>query len=205
MRLLVVGAGGHAKVVIDAARLAGFEVVAAVGRDGDPAELMGVRVVRRGDPVDADAFIAAIGNNKTRAEAYAGYRELGMTAATVVHPSAIVSPEASLGAGTFLAAGAIVNVHARIGENAILNTGCKVDHDVVIGDHAHIGPNVALCGGVRIGEGVLMGVGSSVIPMAEVGEWSVVGAGAAVVDDLAGGTVFAGVPAVAIGKTGELS
>lgn len=202
MRLLVVGAGGHAKVVIDAARLAGYEVVAVIGREDEPAALMGAPLVSDPDLADAEVFIVAIGDNTARATTFAGYVERGFTPATVIHPSAVIAEGARLGEGTFVAAGVIVNVHAHVGANAILNTGCTVDHDCVVGAHSLIGPNSTLCGGVTVGEGVLLGAGVSVVPLASVGAWSTVGAGAAVVDDLPDSMVFAGVPAVPLKRTG---
>lgn len=195
MRLLVVGAGGHAKVVIDAARLAGFDVVAAVGRDGDTETLLGVPVVTDAREVSFDVFIVAIGDNAARADVFDAYLAQGLSPAKVVHPSAVIAETVALGDGTFVAAGVIVNVDARIGRDVILNTGCTVDHDCIVGDHALIGPTASLCGGVRVGSGTLLGAGTSVVPLAAIGSNSVVGAGAAVVGDLPDGIVFAGVPA----------
>lgn len=195
MRLLVIGAGGHAKVVIDAARAAGFDVVGVVGRDGDPDELLGVLVTRDASELHADAFIVAIGDNASRASTFATWLDSGLTPATVIHPSATLAENIVIGRGTFIAPGVIVNTHAEIGEDAVLNTGCTVDHDCVVGDHAHVGPSVGLCGGVRIGEGALLGVGSSVIPMGTVGDWAVVGAGAAVVKNVPARSTWGGVPA----------
>ena len=195
MRLLVIGAGGHAKVVIDAARGAGFEIVGIVGREGDPEELLGIPVSTDATDIASDRFIIAIGNNATRAQHFYDYRADGLEPASVIHPSAVIAEGVHVGVGTFVAAGVVVNVDARIGANAILNTGCTVDHDCVISDHALIGPTASLCGAVEIGEGVLLGAGTSVTPRTTVGAWSVVGAGAAVVSDLPERSVCVGVPA----------
>jgi len=201
MRLLIVGAGGHAKVVLDAALSCGFEIAAVLGDAGGATELLGIPVIQR--PADlasitADAFIIGIGDNRARAEAYAEYVALGLTPATVVHPSATIAESAVLGPGTFVAAGAVVNPSAVIGANTILNTGCTVDHDCVIGEHTLIGPTASLCGGVRIGDGTLIGAGSSVVPGVAVGTWCTVGAGAAVLADVADSSVAVGVPAVVV-------
>lgn len=202
MRLLVVGAGGHAKVVIDAARLAGFDVVAAVGHEGGAEALLGVPVLLAAQDVAFDVFIAAIGDNAARARAFAAYVAQGLTPATVVHPTAVIAETVTLGAGTFVAAGVIVNVDARVGQDVILNTGCTVDHDCVVGDHVLIGPTASLCGGVSVGTGTLLGAGVSVVPRACIGDNSVVGAGAAVIGDVPDGMVFAGVPAQPIRPIG---
>lgn len=195
MRVLVFGAGGHAKVVVDAARCAGLDVVGVIGQADDPASILGVAVSRDPTGLEADCFIVAIGDNAARARTFASCREQGLTPVTVVHPSAVIATGVEFGPGAFVAAGVVVNVDARIGANAILNTGCTVDHDCLVGDHALIGPTASLCGGVEIGAGALLGAGASVTPRTRVGAWSVVGAGAAVVNDLPSDSVCVGVPA----------
>jgi sugar O-acyltransferase (sialic acid O-acetyltransferase NeuD family) len=195
VRLLVVGAGGHAKVVVDAAQAAGLTVCGVVGRDTDPADVLGVPVASDPAVFDADTFIVAVGDNTTRASMFADYLARGLSPASVVHPSAVVADGVTIGAGTLLAAGVVVNVGARIGDDAILNTGCTVDHDCEIGAHVHLGPGVNLCGAVTVGEGALLGVGACAIPGASIGEWSVVGAGSAVVAEIPARAVCGGVPA----------
>jgi acetyltransferase EpsM len=195
VRLLVVGAGGHAKVVVDGARAAGFEIAGVVGDRGGRSTLLGVEVSETAENVSADCFIIAIGNNRKRAEVFAQYVSGTLPPATVVHPSALIADGVTIGEGTFVAAGVVVNVDARIGRNVILNTSCAVDHDVIVGDHALVGPTASLCGESRLGEGVTFGAGASIIPVKTVGDWTTVGAGAAVVHDMPGHVVCAGVPA----------
>ncbi len=204
MRVLVIGAGGHAKVVIDAVRCAGFTIAGVLGREGDPDAVLGHAVSRDASDVEADGFIVAIGDNAARARAFDAHLERGGTPpVSIVHPSAVVATGVQIGEGAFVAAGVVVNVEARIGANSILNTGCTIDHDCVVGDHALIGPTASLCGGVEVGEGVLLGAGASVTPRARIGEWSTVGAGAAVVSDLPPRSVCVGVPARVVRKAGE--
>jgi len=203
VRLLIVGAGGHAKVVVDAALAAGHEVVGIVGEARGRADLLGVAILESAEGIDAEAFIIAVGDNRARAELFAEYSATGMRPASVVHPSAIIADGVEIGGGTFIAAGVVVNVDARIGEDVILNTSCTVDHDCVIGDHAHIGPTSGVCGGVEIGAGALVGVGCSIIPTRSVGEWAVIGAGSAVVRDVPANATYAGVPARPITSSEE--
>jgi len=195
LRLLVVGAGGHAKVVIDAAEEAGFEIAGVIGTATDAPEILGHRVSKDREGATADGFIVAIGDNLLRSRCFAEYQAAGLAPVSVTHPSSIVGKGVVIGDGTFIAAGVIINAGARIGADTILNTGCTVDHDCVIGEHSHLGPQVALCGAVTLGEGVLLGVGSCAAPRTSVGAWSVIGAGAAVVDDLPAHVVCVGVPA----------
>lgn len=195
MRLLIVGAGGHAKVVLEAAVRLGFEIAGVIGQPGRATELLGFPISGDMSGIDADGFIAATGDNASRARTYEECLARGLEPTTVVHPSAVIGDDVTLGAGTFVAAGVVVNVGVWIGENAVLNTGCTIDHDCRIGDHAHVGPGASLCGGVQVGSGALVGVGSSVVPCACIGEWSVVGAGAAVVGDLPAEMICTGVPA----------
>jgi acetyltransferase EpsM len=195
VRLLVVGAGGHAKVVVDAARAAGFAIAGIVGDRDGRSTLLGVEVSENAHGIDAEGFIIAIGNNITRAKVFAEYAEGPLPPLSVVHPSAIIADGVTIGEGTFVAAGVVVNVDARIGRDVILNTACAVDHDVVVGDHSLVGPTASLCGESRLGEGVTFGAGASIIPVKTVGDWTTVGAGAAVINDLPERTVCVGVPA----------
>jgi len=204
VRLLVVGAGGHAKVVIDAAEEAGLDIAGVVGAPGDAPEILGHPVSHDRAGLSADAFVVAIGDNATRSRIFNEYLAAGFAPASVVHPSAIVGRQALIGDGAFVAAGVVINAGARIGADAILNTGCTVDHDCIVGEHAHIGPQAALCGSVTLGEGVLLGVGSCASPGVSVGEWTVVGAGAAIVDDLPAHAVCVGVPARPVRSPEEL-
>jgi sugar O-acyltransferase (sialic acid O-acetyltransferase NeuD family) len=201
VRLLVVGAGGHAKVVIDTARTAGFEIAGVIGSATDASEVLGVPVSREAAGIEADGFIVAVGDNRIRARLLQEYRGKGLVPLTVTHPSAILADSVTVGAGSFIAAGAIVCVDAVIGENVVLNTGCTVDHDCVVGDHALVGPTASLCGESQIGCGVTFGAGASIIPTKRVGDWTIVGAGAAVVTDIAGGIVCGGVPARQLART----
>ncbi len=202
--ILVVGAGGHAKVVLDVLRAAGreiagvtdphlpmgglFEGVPCLGDDGAWEDLFrsGLRT----------AFVA-LGDNRRRRDAGAELRALGFELANAIHPSAILSPSTQLGTGIAIMPGAVVNASTTIGDDAILNTSATIDHDGRIGAGAHVAPGCHLAGYVTVGEGALIGVGSAVgrgRPVS-IGAWARVGTGSVVFRDVAPGTTVAGNPA----------
>lgn len=193
----VIGAGGHARVVISTLGEAGYDVVAAW--DDDPAtwgtRCLGVEI--RGGLAELRArpampAIVAIGDNRTRARVVAS---LDLPWLVAVHPRAWVDRTAQLGPGTVVFAGAIVQPQAVIGAHAIVNTAATVDHDCQIGDFAHLGPGTHLCGNVAIGTGALLGVGACARPGGSVGAWATIGAGGIVVGAIAAGVIAVGVPA----------
>lgn len=205
-RLILFGSGGHAKVVLDAIRAAhpGCEVAIldddpeAVGRNLLGVAILGGRAWLDGNWPDT-AVVPAIGTNSARAALIDWLKGKGRLLAAAVHPSAIVSPSASVAAGAFLAPGAIVNAETTVGEGAIVNTGASVDHDCRIGTAAHIAPGAHLCGGVRVGARSLIGAGTTVIPGVAIGADAIVGAGSVVIADLTDGARAAGCPARPLG------
>jgi sugar O-acyltransferase (sialic acid O-acetyltransferase NeuD family) len=198
--LVVVGSGGHAKVVIATAHAAGLEVRAIV--DDDPVthgrRVLDVPVVGPSAPVLADeaAFaILAIGSNRARHRLAAAAR---CRFATIVHPSAVVHPSVLLAPGTVVFAGAVIQPDSVLGAHVIVNTGASIDHDCAIGDGVHLAPGVRLAGNVTLGEGAFLGIGACAIPGVTIGAWTTVGAGAAVVHDLPADITAVGVPARAL-------
>lgn len=207
-RLVLLGAGGHARVVASLAAALGVEVVAVF--DDDPgrqgATLAGI-TIEGPLPVALDAglpagcrAVVAVGANAARA---AIVRRAALPWSTLVHPRAWVDPAASLGAGTVVFAGAVVQPGASLGAHVILNTAATVDHDCVLGDFVHLAPGVHLAGEVRVGEGALVGIGASVLPGRVVGAWARVGAGAVVVEDVPAGATVVGVPARGLARAPE--
>lgn len=200
-QLLVIGAGGHARVVIDVARAAGYDPVAALDPDSIGSTCNGVLVV--GDDAMAQRLfdegvtqgVVAIGDNRLRWMLGERLRAIGFTLPPVVHPSAIVSPSARVGDGAVLMPLAVVNASATIGRLAIVNTAAVVEHDCAIGDGAHVAPGCRLGGTVSVGTGALLGIGSVVRPEASIGDFAVIGAGSTVIGDIAGHQVATGNPA----------
>lgn len=205
MRILILGAGGHAQVVADAllrAREAGSNGQPIGYLDDNPAlsgqARLGLPILGRLSQVttiDHDALIIAIGNNTVRSRLYMELQAQGHCFATVCHPRATLAPDVTLGPGTVVFAGVVVNTGSIIGANVILNTGCSVDHHNQINDHVHLAPGVHLGGDVQIGEGTLIGIGATVMPQRNIGKWSIVGASALVHRDLPDQVTVIGVPA----------
>jgi sugar O-acyltransferase (sialic acid O-acetyltransferase NeuD family) len=201
--LLIYGASGHAKVVLDAAlRLEAFEVMGIV--DDDPTRhgqtLFGVPILGDYAQLESPSFrrcqiVVAVGRNDARRKIVGRLAKLGCTFAAVIHPSAQIGVGASFGKGTVITAGAVVNSDTTIGDHVIINTGATVDHDCIIGDYAHIAPGVHLAGGVSVGALAHIGIGASVIQGVSIGEGSIVAAGASVVKDISAGVIVGGVPA----------
>jgi sugar O-acyltransferase (sialic acid O-acetyltransferase NeuD family) len=201
MRLAILGASGHGKVVADAAEQSGWQSVtffddAWPGLKGNgPWAVEGNAEALLGRLTDFDGVVVAIGNNRIRAVKQAGLVAAGGKIATIVHPSAVVSAHASLDAGSLVFANAVVNACATVGAGVIVNTGAVVEHDCVVGDFAHISPNAVLAGGVTLGPLAWVGSCASVRQLIAVGEASVVGMGAVVTRDVIAGVTVVGNPA----------
>lgn len=197
--IALVGAGGHAKVVVATLRAAGRAVTACY--DDDQArwasDVLGAPVrgpiTSLAGDADASSVVIAIGSNEARRR-WAG--DLAVSwADAAVHPRACVDETARLGPGSVVFAGAVVQPDARIGAHVIVNTCASVDHDCRIGDFAHLAPGCRLAGGVEIGEGAFLGIGAVAIPGVRIGAWARVGAGAVVIRDVEPGATVVGVPA----------
>lgn len=203
-RILVLGAGGHAKVVIDIVELSALGTIVGI-LDDDPRkhgmEFFGYTVLGGRDALPALLAsgalcgIGAIGHNRARRDIAEWFVQSGGQLLAAIHPSAIVARSARIGRGTVVMAGAVINPDAAIADNVIVNTGAIVEHDCDVGAHAHLGPASTLCGGVKIGDGALIGVGAKVIPGVRVGNWATLGAGSVVLDAIADDAVAFGVPA----------
>jgi len=203
MPLLLYGAGGHGRVVLDAARATEwFEVRGFLdddpGRWGDlvhGAAVLGGLDVLRGSDAQPCVVVVSIGDGEARQRVARHVQALGLSCATIIHPQAVVGSGAVLGEGTILLPLAVVHTDASVGRHVIVNTAAVVEHDAVIGDFAHLSPGVTLGGGVQVGAESHLGLGACVVPGVCIGRGVTVAAGAVVVDDVADGTAVAGVPA----------
>ncbi len=197
-QVYILGAGGHAKVVISTLQAKGYQVAGIY--DDDPAltdtHILNVPVIGaiKNLPQNfSEQAAVGIGDNQTRQNIVQRFPQSEWV--TVVHPSATVEPSAELGAGTVVFAGAVIQSHARIGNHVILNTSCSVDHDCIVGDYCHLAPKTCLAGIVTVEEGVFMGISSSAIPQVKIGAWSVLGAGCVAIREVPAGVTAVGVPA----------
>ena len=192
-KIFVFGAGGHAKVVIDAIERDGRYVIAwvcddAVDKHG--THVMRYEIVRGRDDLlarkaETGAGVVAIGDNGDRMKIASWLVERGCRLAAVVHPAATVGRDVEIGEGTVVMAGCVINSSARVGRNVIVNTGATIDHDCEIADGVHIGPGSHLCGHVAIGSATLIGAGTTIVPSVRVGAFALIGAGSTVLADVA--------------------
>lgn len=203
--IVILGAGGHARVLLELLRetetpVRGFVAPSPDGsRLGEVPWLGGDEVLAELGDVELVNGIGSAGAVGRRAAVHAAATDAGLTFRTLVHSRAYVDPTAELGAGAQVLAGAVVGVLARIGVNALINTAAVVDHDAVVGAHSHVASGAVLAGDVRIGGASHIGMGARVLQNVTIGASCVVGAGSVVLEDVADGTVVVGVPARTIG------
>ena len=205
--VVILGAGYHAKLVIEYLRMNGQPVRAVL--DDDPAK-HGTRVKevpvvgpvsllpeigRKGDVTGVALGFGNVRMRKKRIEVCDWVRGLGLEMVSVVHATAFVSPSAVVSPGLFVGPLALVNVDTQIGENVTIYSGSTLDHDNVISDHVFISPGVHTAGRVQIGAGAYIGPGAIIGSECQVGAGSIVGAGAVVLEDVPAGWLVAGVPA----------
>lgn len=208
-RVLCLGAGGHASVVIDLLQRLSergqAEPVGIIAPEGE-RDVLGVPVLGSDDDLEcvatqteADHFIVGIGATRAagtlRTRLFDRGVEAGLRPFAAIHPSAVVAASAVIEPGAVVMAGAVVQARARICVNAIVNTRAAIDHDCIVGAHAHVAPGVTCSGGVTIGAGAHLGTGAVVIENVAIGPGATVGAGSVVLSDCAAGVTVVGVPA----------
>jgi UDP-perosamine 4-acetyltransferase len=208
--VVVLGAGGHGKVVINALQVAGVKVVACLdaARDQQGRSVLGVQIVGGDERLSGfppgEVLLAngvgSVGDVTVRRGVFERMHRQRYRFVTVRHPSAVIAPDADLGEGVQVMAGAVIQPGCRIGVNGIINTGASVDHDCKLGDHVHVAPGAVLSGEVVVGDESHIGVGATVKQGVRIGKGAIVAAGAVVVDDVPDGVTVAGVPAAALGK-----
>ena len=200
--MYLIGASGHAKVVMDCLIDAGVTLQGLFDQNPEIKNLKGYAV--NGDYSSShqeEPLIIAIGANSIRQRIANQLQERVFGRA--FHPSALIASDVTTGDGTVVFHSAVIQSAAKIGKHVIINTSASVDHDCLVGDFAHIGPQVALCGLVTVGEGTLIGAGAVVIPGIKIGKWCVIGAGSVVFRDVPDYGMVVGNPARLIKYTNE--
>jgi acetyltransferase EpsM len=205
-KLVIYGAGGHGRVVLDAALASGaFEVIGFLDDDASThgTSVHGVPVLGGLGDIERQItegcrVVLAIGDPKTRRRLADAVAARGLLFTAVVHPSAVVGRGASVGEGTVVLPSAVIHTDAAVGQHAIVNTAATIDHDCQIGDFAHIAPGAHLAGHVSVGMGAHVGIGACIVVGVRIGDGAVIGAGAAVLDDVPAGATVVGVPARAV-------
>ncbi|MEM6428285.1 MAG: acetyltransferase [Deinococcota bacterium] len=195
--LYVVGAGGHAKVVIDTLQALG-ETIAGIVDDNTNAldtVVEGVKVVDTTDLLTQIAARAIIAVGSNRARQRISEKLVSTTWLAAIHPRAYVAPSARIGAGSIVMAGAVIQPQSQLGKHVIVNTCASIDHDCHLNDYVHVAPGCHLAGNVTLERGAFMGVGSCAIPGKHIGAWTTVGAGATVIHDIPPHVTALGTPA----------
>jgi UDP-perosamine 4-acetyltransferase len=203
--VIILGAGGHAKVLIDALLASSAVIVGIVAPDpalvgtkilGVPV-LGGDEVVNEFPPSEVRLVngLGSVGLPATRERLFEKFLIMGYNFATIAHPAAVVASDVELGEGTQVMAGVVIQSGSSIGRNVIINTHASVDHDCIISDHVHIAPSVTLSGGVSVGACSHIGTGATVIQGISISSGCLVAAGAVVTKDIIDGAKVRGVPA----------
>ena len=194
-RLIIIGAGGHGKVIADNALKNGYTDIGFVD-DNAIGECLGIPIIGKSGDIERlndgkTDFVIGIGNNATRKKIAEKY---GVNWVTLIHPSAIIATHVSIGAGTVVMAGAIVNPATSIGGHCIINTGAIIEHDNVLGDYVHVSPGAKLSGTVTVGDGTWIGTGASVVNNIKICPSVIIGAGATVTKTIDNEGTYVGVP-----------
>ncbi len=202
--VIIIGAGGHARVLADCLRLQRIPVLGALDKSvSSGSEDADLPIL--GDDSAIDAYpcvsvelvngVGSVGDTSLRKKIFDRFKLQGYTFRPVIHPSAIIARDCVLEEGVQVMAGAVINTGAKIAVDSIINTGAIIDHECDIGRHVHIAPGATLSGGVCVADGVHIGTGATVIQGIHIGAGVLVGAGAVVIRNVKAGAIVAGVPA----------
>lgn len=204
--IIVIGAGGHASVIIDCIELMikqgeNIQIKGILDDRKDKSEFMGYKVLDKIGNIylyndENTKFVIAIGDNKLRMNIANKFKNINYY--TIIHPSSIIGKNVHIGYGSMVMANAVINSNTIIGNHVIINSGAIVEHDNIINDFVHISPSVTLCGGVKIGYMTHIGASVTIIPSINIGSESIVGAGSVVTKNIKSRTVNVGVPSKTI-------
>lgn len=189
--MILYGASGHCKVIIDLLLLNNYKIEKIIDDDPSVNEIYDIPVILNNCKIEKQEAIISIGNNKNRKKIAKLY---DLDYSSVFHPASSISKFATIGKGTVIMANSSINAGTTIGKHCIINTNSVVEHDCEISDFVHICPNAALAGNVKIGEGSQIGIGACIKQNISVGRWCTVGAGTVVISDIPDYSVVVGNP-----------
>ena len=199
--LIVIGSGGHARIVIDIAVSVGYSIsgIIDINYDNEKEKILKYPILGNFNIIDQlspkeHCVVIAIGEGVQRTDYYKKVKRLGYLMPSLVHPSSIISKHAKIGESVLINAGVIINAEAVIGDNTIINTGAIIDHEVIIGNHSHVCPGVKLAGRVIVGDSCMIGVGSCVINNIKIGNNVKVGAGSVIIKNIVSNSTIVGIP-----------
>jgi len=202
-KLIIIGAGGHARIVIDTAILLHYNIegIIDINYRGLIERILGypvigsMNMIDEFDPKKYEIFIA-IGDNKIRKEHFDWVKDRNFNIPKIINPRAIISNNAQIEEGTLVNAGAIINCCVKINCNVIVNTGSIIDHETIIGSNTHIAPGVKIAGRCKIGSNTFVGIGAVIKDNIEIGDNCIIGAGSVVVNHIESNVIAYGVPAI---------
>lgn len=203
MKIALIGNGGHSKVIKDMIKAnSNHEIIAVLDDNFHRVTYQNnccFAPISHAPKLSLEQrevfFVVAIGANEIRKQIVYQAKIPNQSFVNVIHPTAVVSPRATLGKGVVVMPNAVINADTVVGDHVIVNSGAVVEHDNQLEDYVHVSPNATLTGNVRIGEGTQIGAGATVIPGISIGNWSIVGAGSTVIHDLPSNCKAVGCPA----------
>jgi sugar O-acyltransferase (sialic acid O-acetyltransferase NeuD family) len=203
--VIILGAGGHASVLIDALQQSGRDIMGITDPDETlwNTDYLGIEVLGNDEKIldihpDRIELVNGLGSTKStaaRQKLFETWHDKGYSFGTVIHPKAVIAPTTKLVQGVQVLAGAIINPNVLLGANTLVNTGAILEHGCVLGNHVHVAPGARLAGGVYVGDGAHVGIGCTILQSVVLGDRCVVGAGAVVLHSVATGETVVGVPA----------
>lgn len=210
MNIVILGAGGQGKVVLDILKKNNYHVIGFIDDDKNKKGKLINNVKVLGNFLDInktkkniDGIVIGIGDNNIRSDYFLKIKKLNLKIVNAIHPNTIISENVKIGKGVIIVGGAVVNTNVKIGNNVIINTGATVDHDCVLGDNSQICPGVNLAGNVKIKKNAFIGTGAVINPGICIGENSIVGSGSTIIRDVPKNVVVVGMPGKIIKKIGD--
>lgn len=190
--MILYGASGHAKVVIDILEKSNQQINSIIDDDENIKSILNYKVSTFYKSMPNSPIIICIGNNKIREKISIKLNDQKF--GTAIHPKAIIAKSSKINEGSVIMANATINSDSFIGKHCIINTNAVVEHDCSINDYVHISPNATLCGNVKIGNGTHIGAGATIIPNIVIGKWCTIGAGSVIIKDIPDNTIVVGNP-----------